>query len=56
MLKAESLKKNIEHLIIEKILNADNCTQYYLDSLKFETIDIQKQCEKIMVTNFAEIS
>jgi hypothetical protein len=50
------LKKNIEHLIIDKILNADNCTQYYLDSLKFDAINIQKQCEKIMVTNFAEIS
>lgn len=55
-MKAESLKKNIEHFIIEKILNADNCTQYYLDSLKFETGDIQSQCEKIMVTNFAAIS
>ena len=56
VLKAESLKKNIEHQIIDKILNADNCTQYYLDSLKFDAINIQKQCEKIMVTNFAEIS
>jgi hypothetical protein len=54
-MKCESLKRQVEELIIEKVLNADNCTQFYLDSIKFETANIKKACEKIMVTNFGEI-
>ncbi len=39
-LKAESLKKHIEHSIIEKLLKPENCTQFYLESLKFENEEL----------------
>jgi hypothetical protein len=55
VLKAESLKANIEELIIEKILSPKNCLQFYLDSLKFDAVDVQKACLRILEVNFSEI-
>jgi len=55
VLKAESLKANIEDLIINKILSPKNCSQFYLDSLKFEAEDVQKACLRILELNFTEI-
>ena len=56
VLKSEQLKERLEDLIIKSILKPTNCSQFFLDSLKFQSEKIQKACEKIMVMNFAEIS
>jgi hypothetical protein len=55
-LKSDYLKSCIEGVIIEKILKPDNCTSLYLDSLKFNTETLQKQCEEHLVIHFEEIS
>ena len=39
-----------------KLLNPKNCSQFYLESLKFQNERIQKACEEIMVINFADVS
>jgi hypothetical protein len=38
------------------LLKPNNCTKFYLESLKFQSEKIQKACEEIMVINFADIS
>lgn len=35
VLQAESLKNCIEDLIVKKLLKPTNCSQFYLESLKF---------------------
>jgi hypothetical protein len=36
-MKMDDLKPKLEKLIIEKFLKADNCTQFYLESIKVFT-------------------
>ena len=37
VLKADSLKSNLEDLIVTKLLTPLNCTQFLLDALKFNS-------------------
>lgn len=37
ILEAERLQKDLEKIIMEKILNKNNCTQFYLESIKFKS-------------------
>jgi hypothetical protein len=55
-LRSEYLKQCLESVIIEKVLKPDNCTALYLDSLKFNSENLQKQCEEHLVMHFEEIS
>jgi len=55
-MKAKNLKVQLEDLIITKLLKHTNCTQFYLESLKFQSAPIQKACENIMVQYFSDIA
>ena len=55
-LRSEYLKQCLEGVIIERVLKPENCTALYLDSLKFNSENLQKQCEEHLVMHFEEIS
>lgn len=56
VLKADRLKNALEDMIINKILKPTNCTQFFLESIKFKCVKLQKACEELMVVNFADKS
>ena len=47
--------KNIEEFINEGVLNSDNCSQFLLDAIKFESSSIMEKCQTIMVSEFPKI-
>jgi len=55
VLKSEKLKEAVEQKIAKKLVNANNCTKYYLESTKLKSQPIQKACQELIVRNFAEV-
>lgn len=55
MLKSDPLLQQLEELIVDKILKPTNVSQFYLESLKFQSERIKQACENIIVVHFNEI-
>lgn len=55
VLKSDRLKNSIEQKIAKKLVNAGNCTKYYLESSKLKSLPIQQACHELIVRNFADV-
>ena len=52
VMKADRLKQDIEDMIITEIINPMNCTQFYLEGIRFKSDKISDACEDLIVENF----
>lgn len=54
-LKCEKLVSDLSDLIVQELLNAENVTHFYLDSIEFENIKLREACEGLLVASFDSI-
>lgn len=56
VMKCQKLMGFLDDLIVNELLTPANCTQFYLDSIRFETKKVSNACEQLMQQNFDEIA
>jgi hypothetical protein len=47
-MKAENLLKHLQTLIVKSLLKPENCTEFYLDAIRFNDQVIATACEELL--------
>ena len=54
-LKIKKLIRDLEELIVNELLDSENCINFYLDGIRFSSKRVTDACEKLLVKDFQEI-
>lgn len=54
-LKIKQLQADLETFIINELLDSENCINFYLDAIRFDSERITEACEKLLVQEFQEV-
>ena len=55
VMKMEKLKSDLEEYIASEILKPANCTQFYLEAIRFKDDRLSKAAQELIVKYFHEI-
>ena len=55
-MQCQNLLKHLDTMIINELLNPMNCSQFYLDAIRFDNKAISEACEILLQQNFGTIS
>ena len=54
-LKIKKLINDLEHLIVTELLDSENCINFYLDAIRFDSKRITDACEKLLIREFHDV-
>lgn len=54
-LRLKKLVDDLEQLIVNELLDSENCINFYLDGIRFNSKRITDACEKLLVQEFMEV-
>lgn len=54
-LRIKKLIHDLEHFIVEELLDSENCINFYLDGIRFKSDRVTNACERLLIEEFQDI-